>query len=166
MNCKNGFSETAAVAGGERHVALYAMESPQHWFEDFGAGRLENGSAAVALEPTFAETVNGASDYHVFLTPEGDCRGLYVSRKTASGFEVRELGGGQSTVAFDYRIVALRRGFENVRLEDVTERWNKVNTPMSVPASGPGFRVPSPPPAPLVSTRSNHQEDAQLGSQH
>ena len=165
MNCKNGFSETAAVAGGERHVALYAMESPQHWFEDFGAGRLENGSAAVALDPTFAETVNGASDYHVFLTPEGDCRGLYVSRKTGSGFEVRELGGGQSTVAFDYRIVALRRGFENVRLEDVTERWNKVNTPMPAPVSGPGFRVPSPPPAPLVSTRSNHQEDAQLGSQ-
>ena len=147
-NCPNGFSETAAVASGARRVALYAMESPQHWFEDFGTGRLDNGTAAVALDPTFAETVNGAADYHVFLTPEGDCRGLYVANKTASGFEVRELGGGQSNVAFDFRIVALRRGFESVRLEDVTERWNKVNTPLPTPAPGPRFTMPSPPPAP------------------
>jgi hypothetical protein len=61
---------------------------------------------------------------------------------------VRELGGGQSSVAFDYRIVALRRGFENVRLEDVTERWNKINEPGTKPASGPRFTLPSPPPAP------------------
>jgi hypothetical protein len=154
-NCPNGFSETAAVASGTRRVSLYAMESPQHWFEDFGAGRLENGTAAVALDPTFAETVNGASDYHVFLTPEGDCRGLYVSRKTASGFEVRELGGGQSTVAFDYRIVALRRGFESVRLADVTDRWNKMNEPQIKPEPGPPFKVPSAPPAPSVPAQSN-----------
>ena len=57
----------------------------------------------VELDPTFAQTVNMASDYHVFLTPEGDCRGLYISHKTAVGFEVHEFGGGQSNVAFDYR---------------------------------------------------------------
>ena len=164
-NCPNGFSETAAVASGARRVALYAMESPQHWFEDFGAGRLENGTADVALDPTFAETVNGASDYHVFLTPEGDCRGLYVSRKTASGFEVRELGGGRSAVAFDYRIVALRRGFESVRLEDVTERWNKMNTSLPVSAPGPRFKLPSSPPAPFVTAHSNDTEGAQFKAQ-
>jgi hypothetical protein len=161
-NCPNGFSMTAAVASGARRVALYAMESPQHWFEDFGAGRLENGTAAVALDPTFAQTVNGASDYHVFLTPEGDCRGLYVSRKTASGFEVRELGGGRSTVAFDYRIVALRRGFENVRLEDVTDQWNKMNTSMPTPTPGPRFKTPSAPPAPVVAAQANNTGGTQL----
>jgi hypothetical protein len=35
---------------------------------------------------------------------------------------VRELAGGKSNVAFDYRIVAKRAGYENQRLEDVTER--------------------------------------------
>ncbi len=154
-NCKNGFATTAAVAGGQRQVALYAMQSPQHWFEDFGGGHLANGTATVALDPTFAETVNGTSEYHVFLSPEGDCRGLYVSRKTASGFEVRELGGGQSNVAFDYRIVALRRGFESVRLEDVTERTNKMNESPTKPASGPRFTLPSPPPAPSTSKAAN-----------
>jgi hypothetical protein len=161
-NCPGGFSTLAAVAGGARRVALYAMESPQHWFEDFGAGQLENGTAALSLDPTFAETVNGASDYHVFLTPEGDCRGLYVSRKTASGFEVRELGGGQSTVAFDYRIVALRRGFESVRLEDVTDRWNKMNTPMPASESGPRFKLPSAPPSPVVPAQANASGGTQL----
>jgi hypothetical protein len=153
LNCRS-VTTTAAVAGGQRQVALYAMQSPQHWFEDFGAGRLENGAVTIALDPTFAETVNGASEYHVFLTPQGDCRGLYVSQKTASGFEVRELGGGRSGVAFDYRIVALRRGFETVRLEDVTERSNKMNESLPKPVSGSRFKLPSPPPAPSTAAPS------------
>jgi hypothetical protein len=77
---------------------------------------------------------------------------------------VRELGGGRSTVAFDYRIVALRRGFENVRLEDLTERWNKINTPLPAPASGPRFTLPSPPPAPRPA-QPNVSEETRLDAQ-
>ena len=149
LNCPS-VNTTAAVSGGQRQVSLYAMQSPQHWFEDFGGGRLTDGAATIPLDPTFSETVNGALDYHVFLTPEGDCRGLYVSRKTASGFEVRELGGGQSSVAFDYRIVALRRGFENVRLEDVTESSNRMKTLQPAAAPGERFTLSSPPVPPKL----------------
>ena len=53
-------------------------------------------------------------DYKVFLTPEGDCRGLYV-RKSAASFEVRELAGGTSSVAFSYRIVGRRKDIRNQR---------------------------------------------------
>jgi len=53
------------------------------------------------------------------LTPLGDCNGLYVADKTATGFEVRESGGGASSVGFDYRIVAKRTGYEDVRMEKV-----------------------------------------------
>jgi len=60
-------------------------------------------------------------EYHVFVTPKGDCKGLYVANETPAGFEVHELGGGQSNVAFDYRIVAHRKGYENVRLADKTK---------------------------------------------
>jgi hypothetical protein len=102
-----------------REVALYAVESPENWFEDFGTAQLRAGAAQVSLEPGFLQTVDAAADYHVFLTPNGDCRGLYVANKTAAGFEVRELGGGNASIAFDYRIVAHRRGFEKVRLQDV-----------------------------------------------
>jgi len=34
---------------------------------------------------------------------------------------VRELGGGTSNISFDYRIVAKRRGYEDVRFEEFTE---------------------------------------------
>jgi hypothetical protein len=37
-----------------------------------------------------------------------------------------KLGGGTSNVAFDYRVVAKRSGFENVRLADVTEQYRKM----------------------------------------
>jgi hypothetical protein len=103
---------------GDEQRAMYALESPEVWFEDFGSGSLVNGSASVALDSLFAATVN-LDDYHVFITPLGDCNGLYVTNKTATGFEVRELGGGTANIAFDYRIVAKRLGYETTRLEAV-----------------------------------------------
>ena len=151
--CQNGTSMMASVDSGQRQVELYALQSPQNWFEDFGSGRLTSGTATITLDRTFAQTVDVLSDYHVFLTPAGDCRGLYISQKTATGFEVHELGGGQSNVSFDYRIVALRHGFENVRLADITERVKKLNAPL--PKVSPGRRIPlARPPVPMVSEKS------------
>jgi hypothetical protein len=37
--------------------------------------------------------------------------------KGATGFDVIELRGGTSSVPFDYRVVAKRKGFEQMRLE-------------------------------------------------
>jgi len=111
-------SSTAKLQDG-RVVALYAVESPENWFEDFGSTELKNGVAWIALDGSFVQAVNAAVPYHVFLTPNGDSNGLYVARKTSAGFEVREHGGGTSNLAFDYRIVARRRGFETLRLAEV-----------------------------------------------
>ena len=104
-----------------KKVLLYAMESPEIWFEDFGTGQLVNGQAVVRIERVFAQTANIESGYLVFLTPNGECQGLYISRKDRDSFEVRELGGGTSSITFDYRIVAKRRGYEDVRFEEFTE---------------------------------------------
>lgn len=98
-----------------RSVLLYATESPDSWFEDFGTVRLRNGRAVVHIDRTFAETANVDMPYMVFLTPAGDCRGLYVTRKSSTRFEVRELRNGRSNISFDFRIVARRRGFEQAR---------------------------------------------------
>lgn len=109
--------------------ALYAVESPEHWFEDFGTGQLTNGQAVITIEPIFAQTVNLTDDYHVFLTPLGDCA-LYVKEKSPSSFSVRAMGGQTCSIAFDYRIVAKRLGYEDVRLAEV-------NTPPTAdPLSG------------------------------
>ena len=120
LSCSGTKNAVVPLDGGKRKVAISAIESPKNWFEDFGSAQLTGGSAVVALDPDFTQTVNASVEYHVFLTPNGDCRGLYISRRTPTSFEVRELGGGSSTVEFSYRIVALRKNYENVRFADHT----------------------------------------------
>jgi hypothetical protein len=115
-----GTKSAAVPLNNGRMAALYAVEAPENWFEDFGSGKLVDGIATVALDSAYAQTVNVNVSYHVFVTPKGDCEGLYVAKETPGGFEVRELRGGKSNVDFDYRIVARRRGYEAVRLADVT----------------------------------------------
>ena len=44
---------------------LYAVESPQNWFEDFGSAQLVDGAVTVAIEPVFAQTVNLNEAYHI-----------------------------------------------------------------------------------------------------
>ena len=120
FSCTGSKNAVVPIDGGKRKVALAAIESPKNWFEDFGSEHLSNGVAVIQLEPDYAQTINSKLEYHVFLTPNGDCKGLYVTRKTESSFEVREMGGGSSSIEFDYRIVALRKDYENVRLADHT----------------------------------------------
>jgi len=93
---------------------------------NYGSASLSAGSAIVSLDPAFTQTINTGAGYHVFLTPEGDCEGLYIASKTANGVEVRELRGGRSNVSFEYRIIAHRKGCETVRMQDVTEQSNKL----------------------------------------
>ncbi len=124
LSCTGQVKALVSAGNGTRTVETYSVQSPENWMEDFGSGQVERGAAVVRIDPAFAETVTGDASYHVFLTPNGDSKGLYVINKTATSFEVRESGGGTSSLTFDYRIVAKRRGFEAQRLTDVTERFN------------------------------------------
>jgi hypothetical protein len=108
-------SAVVPLRSGEM-VELFSMESPEVWFEDFGSGRLSGGVTTISLDPRFTQTVNLPLGYHVFITPKGDCKGLFVTGETNGRFEVRELGGGKSSVEFDYRIVAHRNGYEGKRM--------------------------------------------------
>ncbi len=128
LDCTGAINTFAKVRGGARKVALASIQSPQNWFEDFGSGRLASGSATIRFDSDFAETVNTGIEYHVFLTPKGDCKGLYVSNEGPGSFEVHELGGGVSSVGFDYRVVALRKNFENIRLADHTNDTDRGKT--------------------------------------
>ncbi len=120
LNCNGAKNAVVPIDGGARIVAMSAIEAPQNWFEDAGSGQLLNGVAVITLDPDFLQTVNAGTNYKVFPVPNGDCKGLYVTNKTANSFEVRELGGGTSNVVFDYRIMVLRKNYENVRFADHT----------------------------------------------
>ena len=104
---------------------LYAQESPEGWIEDFGEARLEKGRAYVELDPLFLETVviDAAHPMKVFAQPNGDCQGVLVHRGTA-GFEMVELGGGQSNAAITYRIVAKSRVLADRRLDAFPPAYN------------------------------------------
>ena len=117
--CSGTKSGTVKVQNEQR--LMYAIESPEVWFEDFGSSTLVNGSVEVNIESLFADTVS-LDEYHVFLTPLGDCNGLYVKEKSATAFTVAELNGGSATISFDYRIVAKRSGYEAKRME-IDQAW-------------------------------------------
>jgi hypothetical protein len=99
-------------------VAVYSQESPENWFEDFGEGRLINGHCRIELDKLFLETVtiNDQFPLKVFIQLEDDCNGVYV-KKNNTGFDVHELKNGTSNASFTYRVVAKRKGFEDLRLK-------------------------------------------------
>jgi len=110
-----------------KRVVSYAPRESVPSIEDFGEATLQGGQAQVALDPAFANVIDRRAKYLVFITPEGDCNGLYVSQRTPDGFVVRELRRGHSTLAFNYRIVAKPFGVTAARLPfvDAVEKTNR-----------------------------------------
>ncbi len=114
LNVASG-TKNAVVATSNGARLLYTEESSQVWFADYGFGRLQDGQAIIAIDSLFAQTVNLDKPYHVFVQAYGDAE-VYVTNRTRTGFEVR-MRDGDPNAEFSYRLVALRRGFENRRLE-------------------------------------------------
>jgi hypothetical protein len=120
---QGSFAATGVKAAAVPHPdgsyrQLYALESPECWFEDFGRAELKGGKARVELRPDFAAVID-AKAMHIFLSPEGNCHGLYVSSQSRKGFSVRELQGGASSLSFSYRIVAGRKDARGQRMERI-----------------------------------------------
>lgn len=131
----------SAIVQTQNHGSryLYCQESPEVLFEDFGSGRLINGWVRVDLDPIFLETVtiNEEHPMRVFITLNDESFGVYV-QKFDTYFIVRELGNGIGNARFDYRVVANRKGLENMRFEQYVE------TPDSDTVNGGEARRPVP----------------------
>lgn len=99
-------------------VLLSCEEATEVYFIDYGESQLVNGKIHIALDPTFLQTVtiDARHPMMVFTQMEGDCKGIYVTNKTATSFDVAELQGGASNVSFCYRVVCKRKYFEDERL--------------------------------------------------
>ncbi len=108
---------TVKVDNGE-YRGVSCQESPEAWFEDFGESRLVNGSVHVGLDQLYLQTVTIDSSHpmQVFIQLyDEDCNGTAVKRGT-TGFDVIEVQNGTSNASFSYRVVAKRKGYEDVRL--------------------------------------------------
>ena len=54
-----------------------------------------------------------------------------MESKGPASFVVREQGGGNSNIAFDYKVVAKRKGYEKVRMADRTQIENHARTALA-----------------------------------
>ncbi|MHB8645480.1 MAG: hypothetical protein ACYDAR_06805 [Thermomicrobiales bacterium] len=130
-----GGGKFAAVPGRDGgFVGMYATESPEPWFEDFGTGKITGGTAAVSLDPAFAALIH-TDDYHVFLTAHSD-QHLHVPQRMPTGFRVAmtttgavvkgtaNAVGGQT---FSWRVVGKRKDIAGTRLPKV--ELPKINHP-------------------------------------
>jgi len=91
LNISGNLVVSAAKSAGVklqngREVALYAVESPENWFEDFGSGEMNNESLGYPRR-LFAEATK--RDCHISRVSHrnGDSNGLYVSRKTPTALK-------------------------------------------------------------------------------
>jgi hypothetical protein len=103
---------------------MYAVESPECWFEDFGTGTLANGVATVKLDPLFAQHIH-TDDYHVFLTELNENNALHVTNRAGTSFQVqadattaKAKGKALASIAgtFSWRVVAKRNDIKGERM--------------------------------------------------
>jgi hypothetical protein len=119
------------ASGGD--IRAFNAVSTRATIEDTGTARLENGAGAVRFDSALARSIDTRQGYQVFLTPDGDTRGLYVAAKYDAGFIVRETEHGRSSIYFDYRVVAHPVGSNSERLPAVTEQSLSQSTLGHVP---------------------------------
>jgi hypothetical protein len=121
-------------------LTLTCPEAPVAVFQDFGTGQLANGFAHITIDPDLAININVSEEHplRVYITPEGDCNGVFVTNKSANGFDVVELRGGQSNVNFSWQIVATRANEEyilrdgSIEVSDYSQRFPPAPGPLEV----------------------------------
>jgi len=96
----------------DRVVVYHAPESSEVNVYTRGSAKLENGVAHVTLDPTFGWTANPDLGLTAHLTPRGEAVPLAVAAVSATDLVVR--GPAGSNVTFDYQVMGLRIGFEEM----------------------------------------------------
>lgn len=106
----SGVVSTLVKDDSDQERVMYAPEAPEVVLQDYGVGKLVNGTAEITIDPILAKNikVDGSHPLKVFVTLEGDCNGIYVTNKTANGFTVKELQSGKSNTSFSWQIIATR----------------------------------------------------------
>jgi hypothetical protein len=111
--CKSG---CATVRQGQIPPAFAVPRMSVPTMQDSGTSAMRNGAATVRFDRALRSAIDRSAAYAVFLSAEGETKGLYVAVKTGDGFVVRENGGGTSNAPFSYRIVARPYGGNLARL--------------------------------------------------
>lgn len=122
FTCSGTKAATVRTVDGPKEV--YSQESPELWFEDFGSATVNNGIATVTLAADYMQTVTIDNDHQmkVFITPNDDMGNWYIS-KNGNTFTVHAANAADGA-KFDFRVVAKRKGFEDLRLKTNDAAWS------------------------------------------
>ena len=106
-------------------VGEYGLGTAGVWGDTGGANYVGlMGTADSGLAGVFQ---NNSTQYpSLLVTNYAGGGGTIFTAYGYTAFDVHELRGGSSNIAFDYRIMAKRNGFANVRLADVTKKYQQM----------------------------------------
>lgn len=106
----NGTVSTLIPDEDNEPRVMFCPEAPEVLFEDYGIGKLENGTAYIELDKIVSKSlkVDQKHPLKVFIQLEGECNGVYVTEKSEKGFKVKELNNGTSSVNFSWHIIGNR----------------------------------------------------------
>jgi hypothetical protein len=94
------------VKSGDEMIPTYASTSRNPVVYDKGTARMINGEARIEFDADYAKTLGETPA--VTITPMGQCAGVYIASVDKTGFVVRELNDGQSSVQISWIAVGNR----------------------------------------------------------
>ena len=94
------------VDAGDKRVAAFSVTSADVKVYGDGNAALQNGSATVKFDASFAAMLGATPN--VTVTPIGESNGLFIVSMDKTGFTVKENKGGQSNIQFTWIAVGNR----------------------------------------------------------
>lgn len=105
---ENGhFTTTVDTSDGAK--TLYALQSGESQYMFSGTATLENGKVRVDFDQTILDIIDTSKPLSINLTLAGKAKGIYVSNRDETGFDVEEVDAGTSNVNFDWLVFATRK---------------------------------------------------------
>ncbi|MCK5832149.1 hypothetical protein KAH81_00600 [bacterium] len=118
-------TKSAIVRTEDGPKTVYCQESPGNWFEDFGSGVISGGHVHIEIAADYLQTVtvNEEHPMKIFIQMENTSID-YKLIKNQTGFDIEVIGSATGDVAFDYRVAAKRRGYEDLRLKPAPHSYS------------------------------------------
>ncbi len=123
-NLATSGTKSAIVRTEEGPKAVYCQESPENWFEDFGTAKLSDGQSIVEIAADFMSsvTIDNENPMKVFVTPKADFGGRWWVETKSDRF-ILHAPEAPNGAEFDFRVVAKRKDFEELRMPLITSAW-------------------------------------------
>lgn len=126
----NGTVSTLIPDENNEPRVMFCPEAPEVLFEDYGVGQLKNGQAYIKLDEIVTKSmrIDEKHPLKVFIQLEDECNGVIVTNKTAEGFNVKELGNGNSNAKFSWHIVGNRADSKDIN-GNITSKYEDLRLP-------------------------------------